>query len=46
MENEQKKEYVRPELFVLEIKAEGALLLVGSDQSDAEEEIEVDFVKD
>ena len=44
MKNEQKKEYAKPQLSVLEIKVENTLLLVGSEQSDDEEVIEVEFV--
>jgi hypothetical protein len=44
MKNEQKREYAKPQLSVLEIKVENTLLLVGSEQSDDEEVIEVEFV--
>ena len=44
MKIEQKREYAKPQLSVLEIKVENTLLLVGSEQSDDEEVIEVEFV--
>ncbi|MBR5693870.1 MAG: hypothetical protein IKX42_09265 [Fibrobacter sp.] len=45
MKNEQKREYAKPQLSVLEIKVENTLLLVGSgDEPDDEREMEVDFI--
>lgn len=45
MKIEQKKEYAKPQLSVLEIKVESTMLLAGSDQPDDEQEIDVEFVR-